>query len=61
MKKDALENDPVLRQFLGLLARDLARHPQRLRSIDTGLARRIRSLVGGVETDLDSPLSADAE
>lgn len=53
--------DPVLGQFLGFLARDIASHPQRLQSVDAGLAKRIRSLVGGVKVDLDAPLSSDDE
>ncbi len=57
----AEDEDPVLGQFLDFLARDLAAHPQRLQAVDAGLVRRIRSLVGGVEVDLDAPLSADDE
>lgn len=38
-----------------------ARNPRRLQSIDTGLVRRIRSLVSDVETNLDVPLPADDE
>ncbi len=57
----AEDEDPLLGQFLDFLARDLAAHPQRLQAVDAGLARRIRSLVGGVEVDLDAPLSADDE
>jgi antitoxin PrlF len=29
--------------------------------MDAGLAQRIQALVGGVEVDLDAPLSADDE
>lgn len=54
-------DDPVLGQFLGFLARDIASHPERLQSVDAGLVQRIQSLVGGVEVDLDAPLSADDE
>jgi antitoxin PrlF len=54
-------DDPVLGQFLGFLARDITRHPERLQSVDAGLARRLQSLVGGVEVDLDAALSADDE
>ena len=54
-------DDPVLAPFLGFLARDLAEHPERLQAVDAGLAQRIQSLVGGVEVDLDAPLSADDE
>jgi antitoxin PrlF len=54
-------DDPVLRSFLDFLARDIASHPERLQAIDAGLVRRLRSLTGGIEVDLDAPLSADDE
>ena len=54
-------DDPVIGQFLGFLARDVAGHPERLRSVDADLLHRIQSLVGGVEVDLDAPLTADDE
>ena len=54
-------DDPVLAQFLAFLARDLAHHPERLRSIDTALVQRLQSLVGDIDIDLDSALSADDE
>jgi len=58
---DTAGNDPVLGQFLGFLARDIANHPERLQAVDSGLVERIKSLVGGIEADLDAPLSADDE
>lgn len=54
-------DDPALAPFLALLARDMAEHPERLDTVDAGLARRIRALVGGVEVDLAASLSADDE
>ena len=54
-------DDPALMPFLGFLARDLAEHPERLQAVDAGLAQRIQALVGGVEVDLEAPLSADDE
>jgi antitoxin PrlF len=54
-------DDPVLGQFLGFLARDIASHPERLRAVDAGLVQRLQSLVGGIEVDLDAVLSADDE
>ena len=53
--------DPVLGNFLGFLARDIASHPEHLQAVDTGLVQRLQSLVGGVEVDLDAALSADDE
>lgn len=55
------EDDPLLGQFLGFLARDIANHPDRLQSVDAALVQRIQSLVGGTDIDLDAPLSADDE
>jgi antitoxin PrlF len=57
----AESNDPVLRQFLTLLANDLADHPERLQTFDAGFVQRIQSLVGHIEVDLDATLSADDE
>lgn len=57
----AVGEDPVLGQFIGFLARDIAAHPERLQVIDAGLLARVQSLVGHVEVDLDTPLSADDE
>jgi antitoxin PrlF len=54
-------DDPVLGQFLGFLARDIASHPEHLQAMDAGLLQRLQSLVGGVEVDLDAALSADDE
>lgn len=54
-------DDPVLGQFLGFLARDIASHPESLQVLDASLVHRLHSLVGGVEVDLDAPLSVDDE
>jgi len=54
-------DDPVLGQFLGFLARDIASHPQRLQAIDARFVQRLQALTDGIEVDLDAPLSADDE
>lgn len=54
-------DDPVLGQFLGFLATDITRHPERLQAIDAAFVQRIQSLTGGIEVDLDAALSADDE
>lgn len=53
------EDDPVLRQFLNFLARDMATHPEHLKSIDGELRKRILSLVKNVAVTLDTPLVAE--
>lgn len=55
------DNDPVLGQFLGFLARDMTTHPEHLRAVDAGLVQRLQSLVGRIDVDLDAALSADDE
>lgn len=53
--------DPVLGQFLGFLAQDMATHPERLQTMDAHLAQQIHALTEGIEIDLDAPLLADDE
>jgi antitoxin PrlF len=61
-RADAVQgNDPVLGQFLAFLAKDLADHPEQLQPVNAEFAQRIQSLVGHIEVDLDSALSADDE
>jgi len=61
-RADAVEDaDPVLGQFLGFLAQDIAAHPERLQGLDLGLVQRVNELVGGIEVGLDAALSADDE
>lgn len=59
--KPAESDDPVLGQFLGFLARDIASHPERLQAVDAGLVLRLKTLVGDITVDLDAPLSTDNE
>ncbi|MFZ9298131.1 MAG: type II toxin-antitoxin system PrlF family antitoxin [Hylemonella sp.] len=54
-------DDPVLGQFLGFLARDMASHPERLQAVDAALVQRLNALVGDVAVDLDAALSEDDE
>lgn len=55
------DSDPVLGLFLHFLAEDMAAHPERLQAVDAGLVKRITSLVGEVEVDLDEHLPEDDE
>lgn len=56
LQRAGVEGDPVLGKFLDFLANDIAEHPQRVKTIDTGLAKRMRSLTKGITVDLDAAL-----
>ena len=58
---DPGNDDPVLAAFLGFVARDIASHPDRLQAIDASFVRRLQSLTGGIEVDLDAALPAGDE
>jgi antitoxin PrlF len=53
------EDDPVLGEYLNFLARDIAAGSVRV--LTPELADRVKSLVEGVEVDLDAPLAPDDE
>jgi antitoxin PrlF len=55
------KDDPVLVQFLGFLAHDIAAHPEHMQAVDALFVQRLQSLVGGIEVDLDAQLPADDE
>lgn len=56
-RADQNEDDPVLGQFLTFLANDISQNPLHVSPIGSDLLDRVRSLVSGVESDLDCPLS----
>lgn len=56
-----VEEDPLVGKFLRFLADDIEAHPERLRSIDAKLVKRLKALVRDVEVDLDAPLDPDDE
>jgi hypothetical protein len=58
---DASEDDQVLFGFLSLLDDDIRSHPEKLIALDSTLLARLDSLVGGIEVDINSPLSTDDE
>jgi antitoxin PrlF len=51
----------LIGEFLGFLSRDIAKHPERLQAVGDSLVKRIHSLVGGIEVELDTVLSAEDE
>ena len=53
--------DPALGPFLEFLARDIASHPERLEAIGPGLSERIKTLIAGVDVDLDNVLPESGE
>ena len=57
----APDEDPVLDKFLSFLAHDIESNPGRVRGLDAGFAKRIRSLVKGVKVDLDAERAPEDE
>lgn len=55
------EADPILDEFLNLLASDLSNNPSRLTALDSSLADRAKTLVSGVDVDLNAALSDEDE
>jgi antitoxin PrlF len=51
--------DPALKPFLNLLAKDMQEHPERIRPFPVGLLERARAATEGVKVDLDRPLTGD--
>jgi antitoxin PrlF len=58
---NADDADPLLGQFLGFLAKDIATHPERLQGFNADLVQRIHTLTAGIDVDLDAALSPDDE
>ena len=56
-RAETQESDPILSEFLNLLASDLSHNPSRLTALDSNLANRVKLLVSDVDIDLDSSLS----
>ena len=50
------DRDPVVDSFLEFLAKDMIANPRKLKTVNTGLVKRIRSLTKGVKVDLNAPL-----
>ncbi len=57
MPKNISDSDPVLEEFLKFLASDIAKNPDRLRTLDHEFVERLQALVGDLEVDLSKPLT----
>lgn len=58
---EPMEANPSVSRTLELLAADMNSHPERILPVDRCLVARIISLVGQVDVDLNTPLSAEDE
>jgi len=56
-RAETQESDPVLGEFLSLLASDLGQNPHRITALDSDFADRVKTLVSDVDIDLDRPLT----
>ncbi len=55
------ESDPVLAKFAKFLAENIEQNPQNVKSIDPNLLAEAKSLVAGMNSDFDAPLSDEDE
>ncbi|MEX2543195.1 MAG: type II toxin-antitoxin system PrlF family antitoxin [Trueperaceae bacterium] len=55
------ENDPIVKRFLQFLEQDTLENPTHLQALTPTVISRARSLVEGVEVDLEVPLEDDDE
>lgn len=58
---EPMESHPSVSRTLELLAADMNAYPERILPVEMRLVDRILSLVGQVDVDLNSPLSAEDE
>lgn len=55
------EDDPILASFLNLLAKDMKNNPEHIQAVNSDMVSRSKSLVEGVDIDLDAPLLDEDE
>lgn len=58
---EPMKAHPSVSRTLKQLAADMYAYPERIQPVDTRLVARITSLVGQMDVDLNSPLSAETE
>lgn len=56
-----MESDPVLDSFLNFLAQDMKDNPRHIHAVNSDMVNRAKSLVDGVDLDLDAPLLDEDE
>lgn len=52
-------HDSVIDSFLGFIAEDIEKHPERVREIPAALLERMSKLTEGAEVNLDDPIVGD--
>ncbi|PMZ91086.1 MULTISPECIES: type II toxin-antitoxin system PrlF family antitoxin [unclassified Pseudomonas] len=60
-RADAFKDDQDICDFLTLLEDDILSNPEGLIALDSSFIARLESLIGGMDVDINSPLSADDE
>lgn len=58
-KADGDHEDPALGSFLQLLEEDIRQHPERIKAFPAEQLHEYRSLVEGVEAEVDGPLTGE--
>lgn len=55
------DEDPVMKQFLTFLERDLQQHPERIRPVTHNTFAEAKSLTAGIQVNLDDVLAEDED
>jgi antitoxin PrlF len=55
----AEKDDPLITEFLQLLAEEMVTHPERIRALSPALVKRARTLTKGIKVRLDAPLEKE--
>ncbi|MCM2472975.1 AbrB/MazE/SpoVT family DNA-binding domain-containing protein [Rhizobium sp. CG5] len=58
-KVDEADDDPVIDSFLGFLANDMEKHPERVQEFPKALVDRMAELTKGMHVNLDDPILGD--
>lgn len=55
-ESDESDDDPVIDSFLGFLAADMEKHPERVQEFPKALVERMVELTKGMDFNLDDPI-----
>jgi prlF antitoxin for toxin YhaV_toxin len=58
-RASAEKEDPLISTYLAFLSKEIIRHPETIRPLDTSLVRRMRDLTRGITVDAEDDLGEE--